>query len=104
MSATGLLDSHPRVRYEALTSLALLLTELAPDAQKKYHDQLIPILLKLMQEETLIKLKTQATSCMVNFVRGLIDEEADLDETSDAQKEYSVILAPYSGPMVETIG
>lgn len=32
MSATGLLDQHPRVRYEALTSLGLLLTELAPDA------------------------------------------------------------------------
>ena len=32
MSASGLLDEHPRVRYEALTSLGLLLTELAPDA------------------------------------------------------------------------
>jgi hypothetical protein len=38
MSAGGLLDPHPRVRYEALTSMGLLLTELAPDAQKKYHD------------------------------------------------------------------
>jgi hypothetical protein len=32
MSATGLLDAHPRVRYEALTALGLLLTEMAPDA------------------------------------------------------------------------
>jgi len=32
MSAGGLLDPHPRVRYEALTSLGLLLTELAPNA------------------------------------------------------------------------
>jgi hypothetical protein len=32
ISAQGLLDAHPRVRYEALTSLGLLLTELAPDA------------------------------------------------------------------------
>ena len=96
MSATGLLDPHPRVRYEALTSLGLLLTELAPDAQKKFHDQLIGILLNLMQEEQYIKLKTQATSCMVNFVRGLIDEEAFQDESSDMQKEYSKILAPYS--------
>ena len=38
MAAGGLLDSHPRVRYEALTAMGLLLTELAPDAQKKYHD------------------------------------------------------------------
>jgi hypothetical protein len=32
MSAGGLLDPHPRVRYEALTSMGFLLTELAPDA------------------------------------------------------------------------
>jgi hypothetical protein len=32
MSASGLLDPHPRVRYEALTSLGLLLTEFAPEA------------------------------------------------------------------------
>jgi hypothetical protein len=32
MSASGLLDPHPRVRYESLTSLGLLLTELAPNA------------------------------------------------------------------------
>ena len=30
MSASGLMDHHPRVRFEALTSLGLLLTELAP--------------------------------------------------------------------------
>lgn len=56
-----------------------------------------------MRDEQLVKLKTQATSCMVNFVRGLIDEEAYIDETSEAQKEYSKILAPYSGIMVSTI-
>ena len=33
MSAQGLMDTHPRVRFEALTSLGLLLTELAPEAQ-----------------------------------------------------------------------
>ena len=76
MAAGGLLDPHPRVRYEALTAMGLLLTELAPDAQKKYHDQLIGVLLKMMREEQLLKLRTQATSCMVNFVRGLIDEQA----------------------------
>jgi importin-5 len=103
MSATGLLDPHPRVRYEALTSLGLLLNELAPDAQKKFHDQLIAVLLKLMQEEQYIKLKTQATSCMVNFVRGLIDEEAFVEEPSEKQEEYGRILAPYSAALVQTI-
>lgn len=51
MSASGLLDEHPRVRYEALTSLGLLLTELSPDAQKKFHSELVSVLLKLMQSE-----------------------------------------------------
>jgi len=32
LAAKGLMDSHPRVRFEALTSLGLLLTELAPKA------------------------------------------------------------------------
>lgn len=32
MAASGLIDPHPRVRYEALTALGLLLTELAPEA------------------------------------------------------------------------
>jgi hypothetical protein len=58
MSAGGLLDPHPRVRYEALTSMGLLLTELAPDAQKKYHDQLVGVLLKMMREESILKLRT----------------------------------------------
>jgi hypothetical protein len=47
MSANGLLDEHPRVRYEALTSLGLLLTSLAPDAQLKYHADFMTILLKM---------------------------------------------------------
>jgi hypothetical protein len=66
-----------------LTCLGLLLTELAPDAQKKYHDQLIGVLLKMMKEEQYLKLKTQSTSCMVNFVRGLINEDALEDEDDD---------------------
>ncbi len=83
MSASGLLDPHPRVRYESLTSLGLLLSVLCPDAQKRFHDQLIPVLLKMMEGEEMIKVRTQATSCMVNFVRGLIDPEAFEDTSSE---------------------
>lgn len=86
MSASGLLDEHPRVRYEALTSLGLLLTELSPDAQKKFHSELVSVLLKLMQSEQLIKLRTQATSAMVNFVRGMIDEEGEPEENEKSLK------------------
>jgi hypothetical protein len=57
----------------------------------------------MMREEQLLKLRTQATSCMVNFVRGLIDEQAFQDESTDQQKEYAKILGPYSAALVETI-
>ena len=40
---------------------------------------------------------------MVNFVRGLIDEEAFLEESSEKQQEYSKIMAPYSVALVQTI-
>jgi hypothetical protein len=61
------------------------------------------VLLKMMREEELMKLRTQATSCMVNFVRGLIDEQAFQDESTEQQKEYAKILSPYSVALVETI-
>lgn len=47
-SVKGLQDAHPRVRYAALTCLALLLTELSPHAQKKYHGELVPCLLSII--------------------------------------------------------
>ena len=34
-----------------------------------------------MQTETIMKLRTQATSAMVNFVRGMFDEEGEVDES-----------------------
>lgn len=108
MSAIGIIDQHPRVRFEALTSLSLLLTELSPSAQVKYHQDMMPVLLRLMTEEEQIKMKTQAASCMVSFVRGLIDEpdEAGDDEevedieesktsTTLTQKQRRKVLAPY---------
>lgn len=56
-----------------------------------------------MQDESILKIRTQATSCMVNFVRGLINEDALEDVEDEKQKEYSEILAPYATTMVETI-
>jgi hypothetical protein len=51
----------------------------------------------MMKEEPLIKSKSQAVSCCVNFVRGLISDEGeakDLDEqTIEENKE---LLAKYS--------
>jgi hypothetical protein len=37
LACQGIMDQNVRVRHAGLSCLALLLTELAPKAQKKYH-------------------------------------------------------------------
>jgi hypothetical protein len=56
VACTGIMDPHPRVRYAGLSCLALLLTELASFAQKKYHAELMPVLLNAINTESHIKL------------------------------------------------
>lgn len=58
----------------------------------KYHSDLVNALLKLMREEQYIKLQTQASSCMVNFVRGLVNTEEGSDEVDEENRK---ILLPY---------
>jgi hypothetical protein len=82
-----------------LTSLGLLLNQLSPDAQQKYHQDLAPVLIKMMNSEELIKMQTQATSCMVNFVNGLIENETE-EYTLESNKEC---LAPYATDLMQTI-
>lgn len=68
-----------------------MLTEQAPKAQKAFHADIVPQLLAIMNSDTLLKIKTQATSSTVSFVRELIQvDENEIDET---QKE--------SGPVEE---
>lgn len=57
MNFNGLQDPHPRVRYQACMSMGLIMNELSPDFQNKFHLTLMPQLFKMMQEETYIKLK-----------------------------------------------
>ena len=57
-ACAGLVDGHMRVRYGGLSATALLLTELAPKAQRKYHTELVPKLLAMMMQEEKLKMKT----------------------------------------------
>jgi hypothetical protein len=72
IASQGLLDLDIRVRYAALGALAMLFIELAPKAQVKYHSEIVPVLVNLMLHESMLKMQTQATSAMLNFVTGLI--------------------------------
>ena len=56
MACKGVADTNIRVRHAGLSCLALLLTELSPKAQKKFHADLMPVLLNMMKNEALIKM------------------------------------------------
>jgi len=58
LNTPGIVDPHPRVRYQAMTSLGLILNTQSPDLQMKYHAELMPTFLKLMKEEEKIKMKS----------------------------------------------
>ena len=101
MSVSGFQHENPRVRYDALQSTGLLLNDLAPKFQSKYHQDLIPALVNMMNTETHLKMQTQATAAMTSLIRGLIDEEsADDSEVNTANKK---ILIPYADSIVNSI-
>lgn len=65
---------------------------------------MLPLLIKMMLEDSLIKLKSQAVSCCINFVRGLINcdsEEAELSE-ADIERNKNIVLG-YSEELVLAI-
>jgi len=74
--------------------MGMLFTELSPKVQQKYHSEVLPVLMGLMMNESLIKMQTQATSAVLNFISGMTtDEESDdKEESIDAKelmKDYS---------------
>jgi ABC-type xylose transport system permease subunit len=71
IACAGIIDENIRVRYAGLSCLALVLTELSPKAQKKYHGELMPVLMKMMIEESLLKVQTHTISTIINFAKGL---------------------------------
>jgi len=96
----GLQDENVRVRYAGLSCLALVLTELSPIAQQKYHQELIPALLQIIQNEQILKVQTHAISCLINFTSGLIQE--DETEIKDTKKS-SEILNLYSDQIFSSL-
>jgi ribosomal protein S13 len=99
----GLVHAHPRVIYAALTALGLLLEEIAPVIQKKFHSNIIPALCKLMSladsPNLPIKVRTQACSALVNFLRGMIHKDAKDDDHEEATK----IIMPHAAVLLQMI-
>lgn len=54
---------------------------------------MIPVLINLMQNEQTKKMQTQATSVVLNFVQGLVQ---DPDDESNGEIDGREILSPYT--------
>lgn len=96
----GIVDGECRVRYQALMALGLILNVASPLIQTKYHQDFMPMFLKMISDEEMVKLKAQTVSCTINFVKGLIEEGEDDD---DKKKKHAQILDPYIQLLVKAI-
>ena len=95
--SNGLTNQHPRVRYAALSAFGLILKETAPKPQKEYTNNILPALATLMgDKETSIRVKTNSCNCIVEYLRGLLNEE---EKNDDAVK----VLSPYSSDLIKLL-
>lgn len=52
----------------------------------------MPVLLKMLKEEPLIKVQCHVVSTIINFAKGLVEDEEDDEETVDGK----AIMEQYS--------
>lgn len=62
-----LMDPHPRVRYAACNAIGQMATDFAPTFEKKYHEQVIPGLLSLLDDVANPRVQAHAGAALVNF-------------------------------------
>ena len=62
-------DPHPRVRWAAVNGIGQLCTDLGPKIQEKAHAQILPVLLKCMEDSS-HRVQSHAAAAMVNFSEG----------------------------------
>ncbi|XP_068157334.1 importin-5 [Drosophila tropicalis] len=60
-------DPHPRVRYAACNAIGQMSTDFAPTFEKKFHDQVIPGLLGLLDDVNNPRVQAHAGAALVNF-------------------------------------
>lgn len=62
-----LADPHPRVRYAACNAIGQMSTDFAPIFEKKFHEQVIPGLLSLLDDVENPRVQAHAGAALVNF-------------------------------------
>lgn len=60
-------DPHPRVRYAACNAIGQMSTDFAPTFEKKFHAQVIPGLLLLLDDVQNPRVQAHAGAALVNF-------------------------------------
>ncbi|KAJ7541709.1 hypothetical protein O6H91_10G072300 [Diphasiastrum complanatum] len=60
-------DPHPRVRWAAINAIGQLSTDLGPDLQQQYHQQVLPALARAMDDFQNPRVQAHAAAAILNF-------------------------------------
>ena len=86
----GLVHQHPRVRYAALFAFGSVLKCTAPKPQKEFTNNILPALAQLMSDkEPSIRVKTQSCNSLVEYLRGLLNDELTSEEAIKLISHYT---------------
>ena len=95
--STGLIHKHPRVRYAALFAFGSVLKSTAPKPQKEFTNNILPALAQLMSDkEPSIRVKTQSCNSLLEYLRGLLNDELTSEESN-------ALIASYSSDLVQLL-
>lgn len=93
----ALTHQHPRVKYIALFAFGAILKVTSPEIQKQYSNNILPALAQLMgNNEPSIRVKTSSCTCLVEFLRGLLNKSKE--KTSEIE-----IIKPYFGDLIKLV-
>jgi len=100
--STGLLHKHPRVRYAALKAFGSVLKSTAPKPQKEFANNILPALAQLMgDKEPSIRVKTESCNALVEFLKGLLNEELTSEERNKLISHYTSDLVQLLSQLFE---
>ena len=88
--SNGLIHKHPRVRYAALFAFGSVLKSTAPKPQKEFTNNILPALAQLMSDkEPSIRVKTQSCNSLVEYLRGLLNDDLTPEDSLKLISNYT---------------
>jgi hypothetical protein len=89
----GVEDANVRVKFASLSAMTEIFASLAPQVQQKFHADVLPKVVKIMQEEQTVKMQVQAATTLQSFISGFILDEDEEDENGKDPKELMELYA-----------